>query len=705
MFCLLSVINDIFSRKPSKDKEKVRKKIVTFIPLLTLPFSSTVLAEGQTEQVLTLDSMAVTAGVPKAQLAGIDIKSLPVASTVINQEEIKRLKFVDPDELLDRIPGETQVRNLRIPNGSKSYTLPLVDGVALGSPLSGSTQKFGEAVSSQDIERIEILKGPVSALYHNNTFGGVINVITQGATQLPEQNTRFWAEAGNYDRYRGGIRTQGNLKGVGYIVDYSSWNIGAYREIAKIDGIEKEVGEERQQASAKLIFHPDEVSSLTLHGSYLNKHETTPGDLEESDFTANDKGIGKDGFFSDKESFLASARYTRDFTDVDHLDANFVFRYEDVKGISRFGGNEEDIDIDINGKLTYKHDFNFLDSNIIIGTDIYQGTNDDFNPGDGSNEFASTGIYSGFAQIQFSPIENLQVTAGVRHESIDLKFTSNRIIPGSPARPGRPATPDRPVPGGNTSYSATLPKVGISYDFLDTHRVWFAYGEGFLVPTTSKLYTGRGNNPNLNPEEAEHFEVGLRGILPLFGNDLTYDTSYYYQDISQYVVTNDLFEKDTQVNAGKVNIQGVETVLEYQPSEYIRFGVTHTFASNIFKEFIDTNGDDLSGEELNRSPEHHINGRVAIMPIEGLAIEIEVDSSTSYSTVDNSSKDPQGRFSRDERINLRLTYDKGPYELWFHALNIGDVKEDRVGFSTRSNVRSIRTVDGIQIYGGIAYNF
>ncbi len=672
----------------------MRKEIITFIPLLTLPISSTVLAENQAEQVLSLDTMAVTAIVADAKLGGIDVKTLPIASTVVSQEEIKRLKYVSPDELLDRIPGETLVRNLRIPNGSKSYTIPLIDGAALGSPLSGSTQAFGDTVNSQDIERIEIYKGPVSALYPNNAFGGVINVVSKGSTQLPEQNTRLWVEAGNYDRYRGGVSTQGNINEIGYMFDFSSWNLSAYRDRALIGGIEHEVGEERQQASGKFIFHPDDVSSLVIRGSYLNVHSTSPGTLTQSEFDADDSQMGSSsGFFTNEESYLASGIYKRDLTENDHLEAHFNYKYHDEDGDSRFGGVSADIDTDINGKLSLKHDFNFWDANIIIGTDIYQGVNDDFNPDDNDYDYATTDIYAGFAQIQFSPIENLQITAGVRHESIDLAHRNS-------------------TDGvqNSKSYSATLPKVGISYDFLDAHRIWFAYGEGFLVPSTSKLWTGRGNNSELNPEEAEHFEVGLRGSLPFFNREITYDTSYYYQDIKQYVVTTDINGfNDRQENAGKVNIQGVETVIEYQPFDFIRFGVTHTFASNTFKDYIDSNGNDLSGEELRNSPEHHINGRVAVMPMEGLAIEVGIDSTTSYSTIDNSSLDPQGRFSRDERINLRLTYDKGPYELWFHALNIGDVKEDRVSYSAPSRRsaggRSIRTVDGLQLYGGIAYNF
>lgn len=685
----------------------MKKELSIFIPLLTLPLSNTVFAEDVTSSVsaatvgsvLTLDSMAVTATVSEAKLGGIDVKSLPVASTIVNQEEIKRLKYVKPDELLDRIPGETLVRNLRIPNGSKSYTIPLVDGAALGSPYSGSTQTFGDTVNSQDIERIEIFKGPVSALYPNNSFGGVINIVSKGTTQLPEQNTRLWAEVGNYDRYRGGVSTQGALEGVGYLFDFSSWNISQYRDQGELTtGRIFETGEERQQASAKFIFHPDDVSSLVIRGSYLMDHLADPGELFESDFDDNDEGIGRNtGFYSDDETFLAGAIYKRDFTDTDHLEANFNFKYLDTSGFSRFSGFIEDEAIDINGKLSYKHDFDFWDANIIVGTDIFQGINDDFNPDDSSKDYATTDIYAGFVQIQFSPIENLQITAGARHESIDL---NHRGTTGAGVKTTN-----------SESYNAILPKVGISYDFLETHRIWAAYGEGFRAPTSGELWTaGRGRaNADLNPEESEHFEIGLRGVLPLFGRDLTYDTSYYYQDIEQYIVASDLNGRDRNVNAGKVNIQGVESVFEYQPYDFIRFGITHTYARNIYKDYIDTNDVDLSGEELSRSPEHHINGRVAVMPMEGLAIEIGVDSQTSYTTLDNSSVDPKGRFERDERINLRLTYDKGPYELWFHALNIGDVKEDRVGYNTSARSgkieRSIRTVNGLELYGGIAYNF
>ena len=689
--------------------------------IAALIFSHPLYAD-HTDGTLTLNTMGVTANVNQSTLGGIDVKSLPIASTIVNSEEIKRLKYVDPDELLDRIPGESMTRNLRIPNGGKSYTISQLDGNAMANPLAGATQHFGTDVSAQDIERIEIFKGPVSALYGNNAFGGTINVITKGTGQLPEQASRAWFEAGQYNRFRGGLSTQGEIEGVGYMLDYSTWILEAYRKQAKIkepsdlttDAFtgEKTPGEERQQLSSKFIFHPDDVSSLVLRGSYFNRHETGWSELKQSEFDADDSQSGsKLGFYTDEETYIGSAAYKREVTDVDHLDVSFSYQYNDAVGPAVRGGAKDDLDTDITGELRWKHDFDFLNANLIVGTNIYWGQSDDMNPESNTRsrgrvrnnpktfELSTTNINAGFAQLQFSPIENLTVTAGGRHESIELTYdksdASGNAISG--------------LTNLSKSFDATLPKVGVTYDFFENQRVFFGYGEGFLAPTTGALWTSTRSdpNPNLIPEEAEHFEVGLRGQLPFKGFEVTYDLSYYNQDITNYIVDSRQCATcpGQYLNAGKVNIEGVESVFEYQPLDWLRLGVTHTFADNIYVDYTDGDGVNYNGEEMRRSPHHHINGRVAVMPIEGLAIELGVDHQTDYSTADMASDDPAGRFQRDPRINLRATYDKGPYELWFHALNMGDVKEDRVGWSGRDGERNIRTVNGLEIYGGIAYNF
>jgi len=143
-------------------------------------------------------------------------------------------------------------------------------------------------------------------------------------------------------------------------------------------------------------------------------------------------------------------------------------------------------------------------------------------------------------------------------------------------------------------------------------------------------------------------------------------------------------------------------VLEYRVSSRFSLGLTHTYARNVFETFF-RDGEDLSGNRLSRSPEHHWNLRAAVFPMAGLAIEVEVDDLSGYFTNDDNASDPAGEFDRDPRINLRMTYETGPWELWLTGLNLSETLEDRVSFSRGS--RRIRVINGRQIYAGAGFRF
>lgn len=99
------------------------------------------------ESITVLGSAATA----DAELGGVSLKALPNNTHVVGRAEIERLRFVNPNEFLDRIPGETQVRNLRIPDGGKSYTIPMLDGMPLESPYEGATQRL-DRVNTFDIQ-------------------------------------------------------------------------------------------------------------------------------------------------------------------------------------------------------------------------------------------------------------------------------------------------------------------------------------------------------------------------------------------------------------------------------------------------------------------------------------------------------------------------------------------------------------------------
>ena len=78
--------------------------------------------------------------------------------------------------------------------------------------------------------------------------------------------------------------------------------------------------------------------------------------------------------------------------------------------------------------------------------------------------------------------------------------------------------------------------------------------------------------------------------------------------------------------------------------------------------------DDLSGNILRRSPKHHLNVRFALELVEDLTVELEGDFYSSY-FADNANS-AASVFTRDERINLRMSYDRQNWRYWVNVLNL-----------------------------------
>jgi hypothetical protein len=87
-------------------------------------------------------------------------KVTPLAGSIVDQQELNTVKYIDLlRDQLSRIPGVSIVRNMRIPDGGKSYTMGMLDGIILGSPLNQNTTVI-DRVNQQEIESIEVVRGP-----------------------------------------------------------------------------------------------------------------------------------------------------------------------------------------------------------------------------------------------------------------------------------------------------------------------------------------------------------------------------------------------------------------------------------------------------------------------------------------------------------------------------------------------------------------
>jgi len=640
----------------------------------------------------------------------VRLKQSPITSVVVGQVQLDKIKFTDPNELLNRIPGVSKSRNLRVPNGGKGYTIPLVDGFSLRDPYRGAVGQI-EDINPSDIERIEVIYGPGSALYGSNAFGGVINVITKEPPK--EQESRAWVEAGDFERTRAGLSTTGtvtdtSLGDVGYFLDASYWNIGDYRDDAFDD---------RKMVSGKLVFHPTANSKLWVRGEYLDRYDVSARTLTQAQFDADDEQFLDIGNLDDGFTKSASFGYSQD-TDQGELRVGYAIRHDEGYSITSFGGESDYENLDMNFKGQYRHDFQGVGAGLISSSGIPVSLTTGIELVNGSNKvqrvaagrFSATDqdidkfVYAPFAQLEVMATDRLKATFGLRYENVTYDAED---------RLDRDKSNER-------VFKQYSPKFGLTYDLTEDHMMFAGVSKGFAPPSRNQIFTDTYSNPDLEAEIATNYEIGIRGAF--VEQNLTYDVGVYYMNVDDYI-SNEYVETLVKpgrggnpptsvdqfrpVNAAKVNFRGLEAQIEYEPVDFLRFGVSYTYARNKFVDFIDDEGGsaekDLSGNYLAASPKHHINTRVTLIPMPDLEIELEMDSySSSYTNSDND-LDTQGRYKQDDIFNLRVNYETGPVELWLTALNITD-KKYATSVSYRSS-RSYSVGDGRSIYAGVAYNF
>jgi outer membrane cobalamin receptor len=152
-----------------------------------------------------------------------------VTVNVVTEKEVENIKPRKAEEVLQRILGvnssdlgsDFTITSIRIPTHfTNPYTLVLVDGIPTENYGSGSGS-FSD-ININNIARIEVVKGPGSALCGSNAIGGIINVITEDPGAEPQ--LRLWTELGGYERWRSGIHgsTSGEKFGVNVHLNYNN---------------------------------------------------------------------------------------------------------------------------------------------------------------------------------------------------------------------------------------------------------------------------------------------------------------------------------------------------------------------------------------------------------------------------------------------------------------------------------------------------
>jgi len=449
---------------------------------------------------------------------------LAAAATVYTRKDIERLQAKTLPELLSGTIGIDMAQsggygkdtNIYMRGTNSDHVLVLIDGIKIGSVTSGTTPF--QFIPLDQVERVEIIRGPQSSLYGSEAIGGVIQVFTRKGGQNEKPSVTVDAGGGSYDTYRASGSVSGKWKNSWYSFASSQFGSQGFNS--------------RQPTPGPFgVNQPDKDGYLnTALNARLGHRFDNKADVEAFFMRAEGKSEF-DGNFQNKTEFIEQTVGTTGSINI----------ADNWRSILRLGQSRDDGDnFAPNG--TFSSSFNSTrwnagwlnevvlsdDHRLVIGSDYR------LDQVDSSTAYNETSRYDAgiFTELHGRILDNHFINASVRgdkNEAFGEQLTGNF----------------------GWRYNG---KYGIS--------PFASFGNAFKAPSFNQLYFPGFGNPSLKAEQSTSFEAGLAG-----GHDwLQWEVRGYHTNIDNLIVTvtNPTTFLSSAENVGKAQIDGIEAEIGTQ---------------------------------------------------------------------------------------------------------------------------------------------
>ncbi|MDY6853657.1 MAG: TonB-dependent receptor [Thermodesulfobacteriota bacterium] len=486
------------------------------------------------------------------------IQEVGSSVTVISKDEIEAKGLHTVQEVLKGTvgldvtntggPGQTSRIFLR---GANSYhTLVLIDGVEMNDP-TGINRGFNFAnLTAENIDRIEVIRGPQSVLYGADAMGGVINIITKRGKG--EMEFYLGGEGGPHNTWKefGGFNTTSEKWGVTMEVSHiSSDGFSAADE--DLPGNREDDGWENGSASASLDLSINKDIDLTL----ITRVWDGRTDLDNGGGPYQDQ----EDYSVDEQKIFTRIESRMSFID-DKWEQTFSHGFGDHK--RDYNNDPWSGDYTFDGakhEVSWQHNLYLYEENTLsFGIEYEQEKLDNH-----SNLDESVYTYSFFIQDQIKLRNSSFTTVGLRYD-------------------------DHEQFGGETTFRITQSYLVKQWDT----QFRYSYGTGFRAPSLSELYYvnpwgGPGGNPDLDPESSIGWDIGVEQSL--LKSQLIVGAAYFQNDFEDLIEWNNGYE-----NLDKAKTKGVESFVEVSPQNDLSIRLNYTY----------TDSEDDEGDSLLRRPLH-----------------------------------------------------------------------------------------------------
>lgn len=585
----------------NKTKTAQRKALLAAITVFVM---GGVTAQAEELPVYSFDEVVVT-----ATRTENDVKKVPASTQVITQEDIKRGGATSVRNALSMYANIFQKSKVRggghdiiIRGMETKHSLVMVNGRRISNEADANG--LGNAMSLDrininDVEKIEIVRGPSSALYGSEAMGGVLNIITKpskeqtlltGLEHTSEDTSHWWhADTGR-------------------IGNFSMTFDARFNKINRSmpdTATESDPYGTAQTYNASLNYYVNDHSYVNAYMDYYSQHlktdmgtpamkpitlTTSSGKMSLSG-QAMLEGTGSKAFKQKNYGISWNGKTDKNDWQIQAYMSKFNWSTTSntkVLGSIPPAGMEGMFNYLLQKKNTY--DFNHDEHNMwaIEGRDSLR-VNDHHRVTFGAeyvkDKVAGTGLGKNGDGVH-NITEN-----GKTKSSSEKTLSSYAAYLQDEIEYGKWFIVPAIRYDHHSAYgSHTSPKIGVTYNATDHFRIKANYGDGFKAPSVSQLYydldmeMGRGNwvhltgNPNLKPEKSKSWDLGVEAEFGKGYGSLT----YFDNDVDNLIASipkgkdSNGHNLHRYENVNKARIKGLENTLGYRFNDTLEFKVTST---------------------------------------------------------------------------------------------------------------------------------